>query len=234
MSAGFQSNAETVKNQTKAEFEPKGELKSEFEIGPKGELKSELKIGPKTELEIAPKNELWNEFKYEPKNTGKNEASNKIEYKKPSLRFAVCSKDGYVINQHFGHAEQFYIYEYIDDKAVLVETRVTDKYCNGDEYRENTDKLKEKIRLLKDCNMVVCLRIGTAPAFELKENGIGVYTTCNRIEDGLQEAAASLKPAENSGVYSLESAGLESAGSFPTETERKIKHETTLSAACSL
>lgn len=139
------------------------------------------------------------------------ESSNSsIDSKIGNLRFAVCSKDGFTLNQHFGHAEQFYIYDYLDGKAVFLELRKTDKYCNGAENGENMGKLKEKIKLLKDCDQVVCLRIGTAPALELKNNGIGVYTTYNGIEDGLREAALSLM------------------------AERKVRHETTLSAACAL
>jgi MoaA/NifB/PqqE/SkfB family radical SAM enzyme len=109
---------------------------------------------------------------------------------KERRRFAVCSKDGNLINQHFGHAEQFYIYDLVDGSANFIETRVVPKYCKGPEQDEEDQRILEMVKTIDDCDAVVCMRIGTYPSGILKEKGIQVAVTYNRIEDGLKEVAA--------------------------------------------
>jgi nitrogen fixation protein NifB len=50
-----------------------------------------------------------------------------------SLRFAVASNKGYVVDQHFGHAQGFYIYEYQHGRVSLLERRDIPQYCFGPE-----------------------------------------------------------------------------------------------------
>lgn len=111
-------------------------------------------------------------------------------------RFAVCSKDGDLINQHFGHAEQFFVYDYIDGKAKFMETRVVEKYCHGTDQDEENQKILEMVKMIDDCDTLLCMRIGSYPSHILAEKGIRVVTTYNRIEDGLREAAEDVQPSE--------------------------------------
>ena len=46
------------------------------------------------------------------------------------MLIAVTSKDGIEINQHFGHAERFLIYEVASDALQLVGEVKADAYCN--------------------------------------------------------------------------------------------------------
>lgn len=102
-------------------------------------------------------------------------------------RFAVCSKDGSLINQHFGHAEQFFIYDYIDGKAYFIEARAAETSCHRARGEED-QKIFELVKMIDDCDTLLCMRIGTHPSHVLKEKGINVVATYNRIEDGIREA----------------------------------------------
>ncbi|MRR06464.1 MAG: hypothetical protein EG828_05895 [Deltaproteobacteria bacterium] len=46
------------------------------------------------------------------------------------MLIAVASRDGKEINEHFGHAELFYIYEVEGDAVTLKEERRVEKYCS--------------------------------------------------------------------------------------------------------
>ncbi|NTW99485.1 MAG: dinitrogenase iron-molybdenum cofactor biosynthesis protein, partial [Geobacteraceae bacterium] len=48
------------------------------------------------------------------------------------MLIAVASKDGKEINQHFGHAERFLIYDVENGEAKLVEERTVERYCSFD------------------------------------------------------------------------------------------------------
>jgi Radical SAM superfamily./Dinitrogenase iron-molybdenum cofactor. len=126
---------------------------------------------------------------------GKKEPEQRMDGTGNKYRFAVCSKDGLLVNQHFGHAERFYIYDYQNGKPKFIEERPVEKYCNGPDYEEE-EKLLEMIKTIDDCDAVVCMRIGAHPTKILEEKGIRVATVFNRIEDSLRETALKLESAE--------------------------------------
>ncbi len=105
-----------------------------------------------------------------------------------SYRFAVCSKNGKLIDQHFGQATKFYIYDYKDDVVTFVETRPTEQYCKGSQDEKAAGRIYKLIKAIEDCNCVICMRIGACPSNALQEKDIDIYTTYNLIEEGLKEA----------------------------------------------
>jgi nitrogenase molybdenum-iron protein alpha/beta subunit/MoaA/NifB/PqqE/SkfB family radical SAM enzyme len=114
----------------------------------------------------------------------------KEEKNHTSLKFAVVSKSGMVVDQHFGHATEFYIYEYKDDMAMFLEKRSVEKYCNGKEFcEEEVDKFTKIAEMIKDCNGVICLRIGEEPTKKLKNLGIEIFVTYERVEVAVACAA---------------------------------------------
>jgi nitrogenase cofactor biosynthesis protein NifB len=116
-----------------------------------------------------------------------NKAQNKAEV---SYRFAVASKNGSLVDLHFGHAKEFYIYEYKMGKADYLETREVVKYCSGgSECDDETDKIKRIIDTICDCQGVLSMRIGEAPKMKLWEKGIKAITTYDRVEDAVRKAA---------------------------------------------
>jgi len=83
---------------------------------------------------------------------------------------AICTKGSGRINQHFGHAREFQIYE-VDQVGVrLVGHRRAAQYCQGG-YGED-DALDETIALLDGVSAVLCARIGDCPRERLAAAGI--------------------------------------------------------------
>lgn len=109
-----------------------------------------------------------------------------------TYRFAVASKSGSLVDLHFGHTEEFYIYEYRNGEAVYLETRNVIKYCSGSsECDEKAERMEGMIKAVSDCQGVLSMRIGEAPKKKLREKGIKVITTYDRVIDAVKKAAES-------------------------------------------
>ncbi|WP_110955336.1 nitrogenase cofactor biosynthesis protein NifB [Anaerosinus massiliensis] len=105
-------------------------------------------------------------------------------------RFAVATKSGMLVDQHFGQVNEFYIYESDGSTAQFVERRNVEKYCTGVENcEEKSSKMESILTAVKDCHSVLTLRIGDSPSKRLKEMGIGIVVTYDRIEDAVKKAA---------------------------------------------
>jgi nitrogenase molybdenum-iron protein alpha/beta subunit/MoaA/NifB/PqqE/SkfB family radical SAM enzyme len=118
----------------------------------------------------------------------KSSRSEKEDHK--NYKFAISSKSGMVVDQHFGHTTEFYIYQYKNGRVIFQEKREVNRYCEGvDECGEEDNKIDRILERLKDCNGVITLRIGEIPKEELRKQGIKVFVTCNRIEDAVKSAA---------------------------------------------
>ena len=115
------------------------------------------------------------------------------------MRFAVASKNGAIVDLHFGHADKFYIYESNETETRFMETRSVSKYCDGSCDKE--DKWASVIRAVSDCDAVLALRIGPTPEKRLQENGIYVITTYERVETAVNQAAKEIK--ERRTVYGI-------------------------------
>jgi len=90
-----------------------------------------------------------------------------------AVLMAVASKGQGVINEHFGHAREFLIYEATEAGAKLVGTRKTDLYCAGDDScGDGESVLAKTIRALDGCEAVLCARIGFEPWGKLEAAGI--------------------------------------------------------------
>ncbi|MCG6939953.1 MAG: nitrogenase cofactor biosynthesis protein NifB [Thiohalocapsa sp.] len=94
-----------------------------------------------------------------------------------AARFAVATTGGGVINQHFGHAREFLIYEAAavgDDVDVrFLAARKVDLYCaGGDTCGDAEDALAKTIRTLEGCTGVLCSKIGIEPWDRLEAAGL--------------------------------------------------------------
>lgn len=99
------------------------------------------------------------------------------------MKIAVASSDGIVVNQHFGRAKQFYIYEKQGNKFHFIEKRRGIPFCNHGEYEDGA--LQHAIDLIEDCFGVLVLQIGSAAEQVLEEKGITVFVARGYIEDVL-------------------------------------------------
>ncbi|MDR2743366.1 MAG: radical SAM protein [Treponema sp.] len=123
--------------------------------------------------------------------------------------FAVASKDGMVVDQHFGHASAFHIYRYENGKVTFIERREVPQYCHRKENcggRESTPEyhgelLNSIIETITGCTGVIALRIGDEPLRRLKEKGIHFFMTYNYAADAVKEFAEKLIAGKGEEVY---------------------------------
>ena len=88
------------------------------------------------------------------------------------LRIAVVSTDGTNVNDHFGMAKRFLIYD-CNDKTTLMEERQTESLSVGDpDHPFDAERFGRIAALLKDCSKIYVTQIGEVPASKLKELGI--------------------------------------------------------------
>jgi nitrogen fixation protein NifB len=86
------------------------------------------------------------------------------------LLIAVATKGSGLINEHFGHAKEFQVYELSTSGAKFVGHRRVDLYCQGGYGDE--DSLETVIRAINDCHAVFVAKIGGCPKNDLIKAGI--------------------------------------------------------------
>lgn len=106
------------------------------------------------------------------------------------MLFAVASKEGKNVDQHFGHAERFLIFEVSDGKVLLVDERPVERYCSFDpEHPMRSHTLKGTAEALRGCHAIVCAMMGEAPRQELSRLGIEQFVVEGPIKETLLEIA---------------------------------------------
>jgi nitrogenase molybdenum-iron protein alpha/beta subunit/MoaA/NifB/PqqE/SkfB family radical SAM enzyme len=109
------------------------------------------------------------------------------------LQIAVATKSGMMVDQHFGHASEFYVYEFKNGNAVFKEKRSVNRYCSGQvECDSNEDKIESIIAAISDCKAVIAMRIGDLPKHKLNSKGILTYSACDGIEKSIEEVVKNL------------------------------------------
>ena len=102
----------------------------------------------------------------------RDEAARRAEGTREDLQVlvAVASKGGGKVNEHFGHAREFQIYEVSATRATFVGHRRIDQYCQGG-WGED-DQLPSIVEAINDCHAVLVAKIGRCPREELDASGI--------------------------------------------------------------
>jgi nitrogen fixation protein NifB len=86
---------------------------------------------------------------------------------------AVATKGGGVINEHFGHAREFLVYEASPAGVRFINHRKTTPYCEGgDTCGDGESALDVTIRELSGCEVVLCSKVGYEPWGPLEAAGI--------------------------------------------------------------
>jgi nitrogen fixation protein NifB len=83
---------------------------------------------------------------------------------------AVATNGGGKVNEHFGHATEFQIYEVTSGSTTFVGHRRVDLYCQGG-FGED-EQLPSIVNAINDCHAVLVAKIGACPRDELKAAGI--------------------------------------------------------------
>lgn len=116
-----------------------------------------------------------------------------------SLLVAVATKGGGRINEHFGHAKEFQVYE-ADAKGIrFVGHRKVENYCLGGFGEDAT--LEGVIEALEGVNVVLCSKIGGCPKDML--DAAGIRATDDYAFDYIETGIAALYAAEFGEVAEL-------------------------------
>ncbi len=84
----------------------------------------------------------------------------------------MATKGGGRINQHFGHAREFQVFEVDGGSVRFLGVRRADNYCKGGYGDEGS--LEAVIKALDGVSAVLVARIGDCPRQTLQEQGITV------------------------------------------------------------
>lgn len=91
----------------------------------------------------------------------------------PKVLVAVASKGQMTVNEHFGTANEFLIYEVSASGAKFIHHRKVTPYCHGSiSCLEGENILEDTISKLSDCKAIIAAKIGFEPRDVLKEKNI--------------------------------------------------------------
>lgn len=102
-----------------------------------------------------------------------------------SYRIAAASSDGKVVNQHFGRATKFLIFEVIKGQFKFLELRETQPFCI--EYSHDEDRLKSAAEALSDCRAVVVAKIGNGAVQALRSKGVEAFDNTDLIDESIKK-----------------------------------------------
>ncbi|MCW1413024.1 nitrogenase cofactor biosynthesis protein NifB [Rhizobium sp. 1AS11] len=127
-----------------------------------------------------------------------------------SLLVAVATKGGGRINEHFGHAKEFQVYEASAMGVKFVEHRKVEQYCLGGWGEETT--LERVLAVLEGIDILLCAKIGDCPKHQLSEAGLRITDAFGY--DYIETAISTLYAAE----FGAEPLPTGASASHPTET----------------
>lgn len=88
----------------------------------------------------------------------------------PVLRVAVATKDGRIVDEHFGHVHSFSIFEVGASGVIEIGRRSVDEYCQGGYGDEPT--LSDTLRAIADCSAIFVQKVGHCPRKDMVAAGI--------------------------------------------------------------
>lgn len=99
------------------------------------------------------------------------------------MRIAITTKTGEMVDQHFGKADTFYIYDLLETGLTFVGKRHCSPYCKSSvqpdtNHSYSDENLKRIVEVISDCKVLYTQKIGDKPHEELRENGITIQI-CN-------------------------------------------------------
>ena len=105
------------------------------------------------------------------------------------MKIAITTTDGKTVNQHFGKAQSFHVYEMVNGKLSFLEKRFVQSYCEcvddepvNPEHEFSVDRFFLVYDQIKDCKKLYTSQVGEKPAERLKSNGIDVQICSCEIE----------------------------------------------------
>jgi predicted Fe-Mo cluster-binding NifX family protein len=124
------------------------------------------------------------------------------------MRIAVASRSGTEVDQHFGHAERFLIYDFKQGTPQQVAEVTVEKYCSYvPEHPFRHSQFSAIVEALAGCRAVVTAMIGDYPRQELEKAGLIHISAAGPIEAALHAAHAELCGCGGSGGKDCRKAG---------------------------
>jgi nitrogen fixation protein NifB len=96
------------------------------------------------------------------------------------ILLAVATKGSNLVNQHFGHAKEFQIFEVDGSEVQFIGHRKVDHYCQSGYGEEAT--LDHIIEAIADCKGVLASKIGDCPQERLRKAGIEPFEGYDTID----------------------------------------------------
>jgi nitrogen fixation protein NifB len=117
-----------------------------------------------------------------------------------AVRVAVASRDGDVVDAHFGQATRFEIWELTGGTPRQIEVRQSKPGCGCGTLDQGsvTDRMQAATALVADCRAVLVARIGDHGVAQLAALGILAFETGDTVEVALRllsESPALVAPA---------------------------------------
>ena len=123
------------------------------------------------------------------RNINENKDTNSLSFGegRGEARVAITTSNGEKVDQHFGKATSFSIYEMDANELKLIETREVESYCeqkNGEpidpNHKFSDDRFSKVYEMIKDCSVLYTQQIGNKPGEVLNTKGIKVQScSCN-------------------------------------------------------
>ncbi|WP_028509381.1 NifB/NifX family molybdenum-iron cluster-binding protein [Ruminococcus sp. NK3A76] len=102
---------------------------------------------------------------------------------------AIATSNGIDINEHFGHAKFFRVYELTDSGYEYKELRDAVAACQHS-LGHDTTRFDKIIELLTDCDAIFVERISPGAAAYLIEKGVRVFEVAGPIDAVLKKVIA--------------------------------------------
>ncbi len=115
---------------------------------------------------------------------------NSFQQGQHTTKVAVATRGGDKVNQHFGHATEFMVYETDGISVKLLGIRKIQAYCHGkaDCNGDKNATLQEIISILQDCQILLCSGIGDVPRASLNKAGVLPLVRKGEIQDAILES----------------------------------------------
>ncbi len=105
------------------------------------------------------------------------------------IRCAVATSDGFLVDQHFGRAKRFEVYEALHGaEPRFIEVRQVQRVCSGQGH--SSTALDAAVERLGDCSFVIVAKIGAAARSALAQRGIEAYEVVSETEAAIEKVMA--------------------------------------------
>ena len=94
------------------------------------------------------------------------------------MRIAIASTDGTRVDQHFGHAQRFYVYELVAGVATPAAIRPNEPSCGR---QDGAAAHTRALDLISDCDIVVVANVGPCALGLIEARGMTCFETTDVV-----------------------------------------------------